>query len=629
MRKLSTFASSLGLSLALSLAPACVASSLELPWKAAGLSERQAAAHLLERFAYGPRPGEIDELVRHGLGNWFEGQLAGDLPGALLEAKLARLPALSLSHAEVVERYGYARGRILKAALDRGVVTREDYTGERGETRLRDALAALERFAAEQGMQPDSELVDQLRAQKLWRAVDSESQLVEVLTDFWFNHFNVSSSDSTARVHVLSFERDAIRPRVLGSFRELLGAVAHHPAMLTYLGNSLSVAGAGATTLFDLEVQDLARLSPLDDPTARLRLARDVGWTHRDERRRRPNQPIGLNENYARELLELHTLGVQGGYSQHDVVEVARALTGWGTFPGGGARAKLEQALVGSKTAEDMGFVVDGEFVFRADHHDSDPKVVLGLPLAAGRGIEDGEEVLDLLARHPATARHLARKLAVRFVSERPPEALVERLVRAWELSDGDLTEVLLALVRSPELWSPEARRRKVKTPFELAAFSLRALGSDLREPKDTLGRIARMGQSIYAYPAPTGFPDRNDSWLHVGPLLARINFGRDLARGRIPGVELDLEEIVGRRYFGSLEEAVAFFFPRLMPERNPSWTVALVGGEEKLAELLEAAAADASASESPETPAARRQSLVWAMDAVGLLIGSPEFQVR
>ena len=604
-------------------------SSLELPWREAGLTERQAAAHLLERFAYGPRPGEVDDVVSFGLGNWVESQLAGDFPGAVLSAKLSRLPAVALSHEDIVRRYSYTKGKILQEALAKGVVTREDYYGNSGERRLRDAQAALERFAAEQGMQPETGLIDQLRDQKLLRAVDSESQMVEVLTDFWFNHFNVSTHSHGARVHMLSYERDAIRPRVLTTFRELLGATAKHPAMLHYLGNALSVADPSATTLFDLEVQELDRLSPLDNPTLRLRLAKDLGWTQPDARRRRTNQPIGLNENYARELLELHTLGVRGGYSQRDVVAVARAFTGWTAFPTSGARDRLEKIFAEPATALNMGFVIEGEFLFRADRHDSDPKFALGQSLAAGRGIEDGEEVLDILARHPSTARHLARKLAVRFVSERPPEALVERLVNAWELSGGDLTEIVLAVVRSPEFWSDSARRSKIKTPFELAASTLRALAADLTDPKEIERRIARMGQPIYAYSAPTGFPDRNDAWVHVGPLLARVNFGRDLARNKIRGVSLDLPAILGRHRLETLEDAFAFFFPRLMPARDPGITLDLLGAADAFAALRDGSAPKPPSRDPQADLAAQRKSQQLAARAVGILIGSPEFQVR
>jgi len=325
--------------------PARADSGRILPWREAGLTERQAAAHLLDRFAYGPRPGDVDEVVRLGLRNWLEGQLVGDLPGSLLNAKLAKLPAMELDHRQIVERYSHNKGYLVQQAIKAGVISRADYFGENGAVRSRDAVAALERFSVRRGVQPESSVLEQLKSQKLLRAVYSESQLVEVLTDFWFNHFNVSSTAASARVHLLAYERDAIRPWVLTRFRELLGATARHPAMLAYLGNTQSVAGYAATTTFDLEVQELDRLSPLDNPTERRRLAHQLGWTSRRNRAKLNHQPLGLNENYARELLELHTLGVDGGYGQRDVVAVARALTGWTTFPASGGRERLVTAL--------------------------------------------------------------------------------------------------------------------------------------------------------------------------------------------------------------------------------------------------------------------------------------------
>ncbi len=610
----------------------------ELPWREAGLTERQAAAHLLDRLAYGPRPGQIDQLVELGLGNWIEGQLAGDLPGSVLDAKLARLPALAESPSQIVRRYSYGKSVLVREAVAAGVISMADYSGRQGQTRLRAALAALDRFAVERGLKPQAKLIAQLKAQKLLRAVHSESQLTEVLTDFWFNHFNVSIQDE-ADIHVLAYERDAIRPHVLASFRRLLGAVARHPAMLLYLGNARSVADARRTTVFDLEIQDLDRLSPGDNPTLRQELAKRLGWL---SRRRSPGRQTGLNENYARELLELHTLGVDGGYRQRDVIEVARAFTGWTTFPPGGARDRIETALVDDETAEtarDMGFVVEDEFVFRADQHDAEAKTVLGATLPAGRGIEDGEEVLDLLAGHPATRRRLARKLAIRFVAERPPATLVRRLEETWELSDGDLSELIRTLVRSPEFWSGDARRAKVKSPFDLAVSALRALDADISEPKTLLRLISEMGQPVYAYAAPTGFPDRADYWANVGTLLGRINFGLKLATGKIPGVRLDLLRPLGKRRLESLEEAADAYFPVLMPERDPTPTLALIASDES----ADAAPPAEPEPEPPATPIrkgrteapARRSRAepdltpTHAARAVGMLIASPEFQVK
>ncbi len=341
--------------------PAAAAGGLggDLPWREAGLSERQAAAHLLDRFAYGARPGQIDEVVELGLDNWLEGQLTGDLPGSVLDAKLARLPAATMPQSEIVRRYSGDKGRLAQEALAAGVISRQDYSGELGMRRLRVALAALDRFGAERGMQPHARLIEQLKAQKLLRAVYSESQLVEVLTDFWFNHFNVSIT-SEARLHVLSYERDVIRPNVLASFRRLLGATARHPAMLLYLGNAKSVAGNRVTTAFDLEIKELDRLSPGANPSLRQRLARQLGWFRNRRGASHLSGPRpGLNENYAREVLELHTLGVDGGYRQRDVIEVARAFTGWTTFPRGGSRERIEEALVSAETAETARDVTD------------------------------------------------------------------------------------------------------------------------------------------------------------------------------------------------------------------------------------------------------------------------------
>jgi uncharacterized protein (DUF1800 family) len=251
-------------------------------------------------------------------------------------------------------------------------------------------------------------------------------------------------------------------------------------------------------------------------------------------------RPRGLNENYARELLELHTLGVDGGYTQDDVVAVARAFTGWTTYPPGPLRGEVEERIERARRFPDAGFVFEESFLFRADAHDAGGKTILGRRYPAGRGIEDGVEVLDQLARHPSTARHLATRLAVRFVADEPPAALVDRLAASYLASGGDLRRLMRELVESPELWSPDARHAKVKSPFELAASALRAVGAELRDPRPTLEWISRMGQPLYACQAPTGYPDHAEAWVNTGALVHRINFGAELAGGRIAGVDLD-----------------------------------------------------------------------------------------
>ncbi len=577
-------------------------SSIHLPWKQAGLTDREAAAHLLNRFAYGPRPGEIDAVVKMGLDRWFERQLAAGLPDGPLDARLKELPALRMTAAEIARTYP-PPGRLLVEARRAGVVTWDGETADLSDAagpetdarrEMRDAVQA---WAAKQGYRTQKELGAQLVAQKLWRAVESENQLAEVMTDFWFNHFNVSLTDNQSRSHVLSYERDAIRPNALGSVRTLLEATAKHPAMLLYLDNAQSAATDDAPRTFT------PRRKPMQEMD---------GQMGEIMRRLRPQ---GLNENYARELLELHTLGVDAGYTQQDVIEVARAFTGWSLLPTGARREAMERRLdqAGRRGAMGRaGFEREGEFLFRADQHDAAAKTVLGTKLAAGRGMEDGEQVLDLLAIHPATARHLATKIAVRFVSDTPPKALVDRLAAVYLQSRGEIRPVLRALAESPEFWSRDAVAAKIKSPFELAASSLRGLGAEVDDPRDTVRWVSDMGQRLYAYQAPTGFPDRAEAWVNTGSLLSRMNFGLQLAAGRVRGVDLDLAALNGGREPAGRREALNDYAARLLPGRDLKPALA----------LLEPAVAD------PELPKKVDRSTA-VEQVVGVILGSPEFQRR
>ncbi|MEA2558752.1 MAG: hypothetical protein QOH06_256 [Acidobacteriota bacterium] len=542
--------------------------SIRMPWKEAGLSEREAAAHLLNRFAYGPRPGEVEAVVKMGLDRWLERQLAADLPDGELERRLDRLPALEMSASEIARTYPRP-GMLLAEASRAGVIPEktEDKKERRG---------AVMQWAEEQGYGSQRELAGQLMAQKLWRAVESENQLAEVMTDFWFNHFNVSMTDNQSRGHLLSYERDAIRPNALGSVRNLLGATARHPAMLLYLDNAQSTANEGAPTTFERRI-------PRRRETERVR-------------------PTGLNENFARELLELHTLGVDGGYSQKDVIEVARAFTGWTVMPPGQRREAIERRMTGARRA---GFQQEGEFLFRADAHDSGAKTMLGRKLPAGRGIEDGEAVLDLLAVHPATAKHLATKLAVRFVSDKPSPALVDRLAAVYLKSGGQVKPVLKALAESPEFWGSVGD--KIKSPFELAASAIRGLDADVKQPRETLRWIADMGQKLYAYQAPTGYPDRAEAWVNTGSLLNRMNFGLQLAAGRVRGVDFDLKSGTASR-----DETLRTYAERLLPGRDLKPALA----------LLQPMVNDLGLPKKVEGATAVEQ-------VVGVILGSPEFQRR
>jgi uncharacterized protein (DUF1800 family) len=619
---------------------------VHLPWKQAGLTEKQAAAHLLNRFGYGPGPGEVEEVVKTGLDRWFEGQLAG-LSDPEVERRLRRLPAWEMSSRELARTYPPV-GMVLAEARQAGVLPEKMDPRELTEDSRKDVRAKAIRFAREQGYRSQKELLGQLMAQKLFRAVASENQLTEVMTDFWFNHFNVSLTDNRARLHLLSYERDAIRPRVLGRFRDLLGATAKHPAMLFYLDNAQSSAAAEAPTTLEGEIEGMPRM----------RRRPSMGMENRggspSQRRVRPR---GLNENYARELLELHTLGVDGGYTQQDVVEVARAFTGWTAIPPR-YREKAERRLARASRVGGLGFHAEGDFLFRADLHDAGAKTILGTRLPAGGGVEEGEAVLDLLSRHPSTARRLAAKLAVRFVSDSPPKALVDRLAKVFLDTNGDIRRMLVALAESPEFWNRDAVGSKIKSPFELTASALRSLDARITDPRETLKWVARMGQPLYAYQAPTGFPDKAEAWVNTGSLLNRMNFGLQLAAGRIRGVDFDLTSLHAGEP-ESREEALRTYAGLLLPGRDLASTLKLLGplvSDPALAKRVEGAAPREEQAQDredeilfgdPEMRGQTRSIIVSDRlketepepvdrvppssleQVVGVILGSPEFQRR
>jgi uncharacterized protein (DUF1800 family) len=439
---------------------------------------------------------------------------------------------------------------------------------------------------------PQAILFD-LAGAKLQRAVYSDRQLQEVMTDFWFNHFNVFFGKNLDRYLVAGYERDAIRPHVFGRFRDLLGATAKHPAMLVYLDNVRSVVP-----------DSMRRYSPaqhggmqgMGRPGARGGFARvRPGRTMTDSAAAgaRPQRPTGPNENYARELMELHTLGVSGGYTQHDVVDVARALTGWTIDRG-----------MGRRNGE-----VDPGFIFRPQLHDFGPKTILGHDFPAGRGQEEGEAVLDLLARSPATARHVALKLAQRFVADDPPAALVERLAQTFLRTDGDLAAVTRALFTSPELYDARSRGTKVKTPLEFVASTLRATGAEVGPSRGVLMALRQLGQVPYLSSAPTGYPATSAEWTNSGAMLNRMNFALALAAGRIDGVTVDAARFrPALRETGS-QARVAALARTLMP----------AGGDPRLLATI-AADVDRQAQADGTAAAAR---------ALGLLLGSPDFQRR
>jgi uncharacterized protein (DUF1800 family) len=371
----------------------------------------------------------------------------------------------------------------------------------------------------------------ELSQQKLLRAIYSERQLEEVMVDFWFNHFNVFGGKGPTRLYLTEYERDVIRLHALGRFRDLLGATAKSPAMLLYLDNWQSAAPVSSGGRFP-------------GPAAVRRGQPDV------PRRPMQNRRRGINENYARELMELHTLGVDGGYTQADVQEVARAFTGW----------TIVQPRAG------------GGFRFEPRMHDGGEKVVLGHRIRAGGGMDDGERVLDLLARHPSTARLVASKLARRFVADEPPAALVMRAAARFTATNGDIREVVRTIVTSPEFFAPATHRAKVKTPLEFVASAVRAAGVDLRNPMPAVQALREMGMPPYMCEPPTGYADEAAAWVNTGALLTRMNFAVGLTRG----TGASAESIVERVLAGDLSDATRSTIARAA---TPAQKVALVLG--------------------------------------------------
>jgi uncharacterized protein (DUF1800 family) len=391
--------------------------------------------HVVNRLSFGAAPGELAQVQEMGVDRYIETQLNPEtipLPEAL-EAQLASFGDLGGTAGDLTYRYFtpvQAEGREAKnKALQ-----------ENGRTNVKSASQA-----------------------KLVRAIASPRQLEEVLTDFWFNHFNVHSGKGLTKLWIASYERDAIRPQVLGKFRSLLGASAHHPAMLFYLDN----------------------------------------WQSSKQ---------GLNENYARELMELHTLGVDGGYTQADVLSLAKILTGWTLAP----YAKPDPS----------------GFYFNPNRHDNSIQQFLGKPLGKS-GVAQGEAALDILAKHPATAKFVSYKLAQYFVSDRPPQALVTQMQKRFLATDGDLREVLKTLFESTAFRNPKVFQRKYKTPYQYVVSAVRSTGITLEKPDPLILTLQQFSMPLYGCPTPDGYKQTETAWLNPDSMVRRLNFAIALGNGR------------------------------------------------------------------------------------------------
>ncbi|MDT4968705.1 MAG: hypothetical protein QOJ64_3442 [Acidobacteriota bacterium] len=541
----------------------------------ARLTEEQRITHVLNRLGFGARPGDVERVRAMGLDRYIEQQLHPEkISDEVAEAKVKNLEALKLSTPELYAKY--PQPNLILRAMERSgnvppelaplveaqkkareaqnapaapamgdnsAMAQKDKPGEmaREDVSPQNNPAARRAFVdwlAKNGMRPPQQLTMELQASRVLRAVYSERQLNETMVDFWTNHFNVFAGKAADRWLLISYDRDTIRPNTMGKFYDLLKATAESPAMLFYLDNFQSVSpnanmrpgqigqqrrpGQGRG-LVDLLMGDGARRNRQQQPGGA-----DMPRPAQQQQRARR----GINENYARELMELHTLGVEGGYTQKDVQEVARCFTGWTIFEPRGYRG----AALGEK--DDRA----GSYFFNARVHDDGEKTVLGKKIPAGGGVKDGLMVLDILAHHPSTAKFIATKLARRFISDNPSPALVQRIAAAFTRSDGDIRETLRAVFSSPEFNSAESYRAKIKTPFELAVSAIRTLGGDTNGGPGLNQWISRMGEPLYMYQAPTGYPDMAENWVNTGALLERMNFGLSLASNRIPGTRVNLE---------------------------------------------------------------------------------------
>jgi uncharacterized protein (DUF1800 family) len=543
----------------------------------------QQVTHALNRLAFGARPGDVAKVRAMGVDAWIEQQLRPEsISDVTLEQFVGTNYPTTYETPAMLEQKFTPPGQIQNQAAARGGMTRAD------SARLRESQQGIRQMTAE------------VQSSRVARAVATERQLQEVVTDFWLNHFSVYDAKGPRERYMLGeYENRVIRPNAFGKFRTLLGAVAKSEAMLFYLDNWQSQADANRPKL-------------AEPPRGR-------GGAGQPQARRG-----GLNENYGRELLELHTLGVDGGYTQQDVIAAARALTGW-TF---------------------RGYQQGGGFQFVPFMHDAGQKKFLGHTLQAGRGFDEGEEVLDIVAKHPSTAKYIAFKLARRFVSDTPSKALVERAAATFTKTDGDIRETVRTIVTSTEFFSRSAYRSKVKSPFEVVTSAARALGAAPDATPRMAQMVAQLGQPIYGHQAPNGWPETGDQWMNTGAILNRINFGMLVAAGRVPGASpLGFKDADALQTATRELQVDGVISALLGGDVSPETRAVLVSGENPLAQSPAAGGAGANPGMggggrgtggrqgtgggggrggAAPLPPLRGLPLV-----VGLALGSPEFQRR
>jgi uncharacterized protein (DUF1800 family) len=595
------------------------------------LSADEAVFHALNRLAYGPRPGDVERIKQTGLAKWIDQQLSpNSINDSAMEARLSTYPTLSMSNKQLLEEYPNPKQAAKQAAVaakeetnpqllaqkqaDAGVMAMaseipdQDNAGQSNNAAGtvmtasadlpspmkmnpptpgaggRNALSvdpnAVPKAISDDSKRPQR-VVEELAMAKVTRAIYSERQLQQVMDDFWLNHFNVYAGKGEVKWYLTSYERDVIQPHAFGKFKDLLTATAKSPAMLFYLDNYLNADPKAAQRQAQQKAMRQARRNPYGRGAP-------PGAQPNPKKRER-----GLNENYGRELMELHTLGVDGGYTQKDVTEVARCFTGW----------TIE------KPRENPAFK------FEEKLHDPEAKHVLGKKISAG-GMTDGEQVIALLSKQPATAKFISTKLARRFVSDNPPPALVERMSKTFLKSGGDVREVLRTMIYSPEFWSRETFRAKVKTPYELVVTSARALGTDVDTPMPLVQWVSRIGEPLYQCQPPTGYSDKAETWVNTGALLNRLNFSLALAGNKVRGSRSDIVAFLGTNPNGDAKAALDQAVQLLLGGEIAPATVDTLQKQLENPQVLQAKLDD---------PAKRVDLGV----VTGLVLGAPEFQRR
>jgi len=612
------------------------------------LTADEAILHAMNRLAYGPRPGDVDRVRQMGLAKWIDQQLASNtIDDKAVNARLENLPTLSMSSAQLIEEYPQPKQAVIQAAKRADAAGKDmqnapdasrttDPNGvapapapssssaaggqsapsNSAEVNVADKASvpvsmktkpspsnpnlasnvttpgagkrnvlsgpdpnAVPRVIADDSKKPQR-VIEELAMAKVMRAIYSERQLQQVMDDFWFNHFNVYAAKGEDKWYLTSYERDVIQPHTLGKFKDLVTATAESPAMLFYLDNFLSADPNAARRQAALRAMQQNRG----------RFGRP--WPQPPQGPQAKKNTRGLNENYGRELMELHTLGVEGGYTQKDVTELARCFTGW----------TIDKPRL------------NPEFKFDEKLHDPGHKVVLNKKIHVG-GMKDGEQAIELLARHPSTAKFISTKLARRFVSDNPPAPLVARMAKTFESSDGDIRAVMHTMIYSPEFWSREAYRAKIKTPFELVISAVRALGTDVDTAMPLVQWVGRIGEPLYQCQPPTGYADNAEAWVNTGALLNRLNFSLTLSGNKVRGSRADVGSLLG----------VDATEPKVALQRALQIFLGGQAGPTTLETLQKQL-------DSPQVLQAKLDDPVKKVDlgvVTGLVLGAPEFQRR